>query len=71
MHSDNFAICAAELFHVEKFEGNHIRIVDYFPPPTKFGQIKWYLTIHEDRYGILDRYPKFWPENEQVRPVDL
>ena len=64
-------IYAAELFHLEVFKGNYVRIVGYLPPPTKFGQIKWYLTIHEGTHGSLDGYPKFRPENEEVRPVDL
>ena len=48
-----------------------IYIVGYLPPPTEYGQTKWYLTIHEGTSGILDKYPKFRPENEEVRPVDL
>ena len=60
-------VCAAELFHVEIFKGENVRIVGYLPPPTKFGQTKWYLMVYEDTHGILERFPKFRPTNEHVR----
>ena len=40
-----------------------VKIFGYLIPPTKFGQIKWYLTIREDRQGVLDREPVFRPED--------
>ena len=67
----NILYFSAELFHLEVFQGNYVRIVGYLPPPTEYGQTKWYLTIHEGTSGILDKYPKFRPENEEVRPVYL
>ena len=60
-------VCAAELFRIENFKGENVRIVGYFPPPTKFGQTKWYLMVHEDTRGILERFPEFRPTNEHVR----
>ena len=44
--------------------GNHqISIYGYLLPPTSPHQIRWYLTVHEDAEGVVDRYPKFLPEN--------
>ena len=62
-------VCAAELFHVENFKGvtENVRIMGYLPPPTMFGQTKWYLMVHEDTSGILERFPEFRPTNEHVR----
>ena len=64
------SFCAAEIFLLEG-EGNSIRIVDYLPPPSiKYGQMKWYLTLSEDKHGILERFPKFRPQNEKVRFIN-
>jgi hypothetical protein len=53
----------SELFHIEDVGGNKVKIFGYLPPLTRRGQVRWYLTISENRRGVLDKYPKFSAED--------
>ena len=48
---------------MEILGNDQIMIYGYLLPPTPPHQIRWYLTVNEDAAGVVDRYPKFLPEN--------
>ena len=56
-----------ELFHVEPVGGDDVQIFGYLPPTRN---VKWYLSVSENSSGIVERYPRFRPQQEvEVRNI--
>ena len=47
---------------MEDVGNNKVKILGYPPPPTRTGQVRWYLIITENGSGVPDKYPIFSPE---------